>query len=76
MSSALTVRLPDPVNDRLEESVARAGCTKTAWVLEAIRWALERDEARHVPAVVQNAMPRRIGDRVILPEGIVHHGNL
>ena len=70
-SHSLTVRLPEVINSRLNASVARAGCTKTDWVLEAIRWALERDEAPHVPRVVQAAMPRRVGDRILMPQGIV-----
>lgn len=69
---SLTVRLPDPINERLNSSVAKAGCTKTEWVLEAIRWALERDEAPHVPKVIRAAIPRRMGTRVIMPEGIRH----
>ena len=73
-SHSLTVRLPEVINSRLNASVARAGCTKTDWVLEAIRWALERDEAPHVPQVILDAMPRRIGTRVVMPEGVTHPG--
>jgi hypothetical protein len=70
MADSLTIRLPEPIRDRLEASVARAGCTKTEWVLEAICWALERDEAPHVPAVVRAAMPKRMGSLMSMPDGI------
>jgi hypothetical protein len=68
---SLTIRVPQPIGDRLNSAVNRAGCTKTEWVLEAIRYALERDEAPHVPAVIKAAMPRRIGNSMRMPEGIV-----
>ena len=71
-STAITIRVPEELHERLVKSVDRTGGTKTEWVLDAIEWALDRDEARATPKVIQAAMPRRIGDKVIMPEGIVH----
>jgi predicted DNA-binding protein len=71
-SRQLTIRIPDPINERLVASVAKAGCTTTDWVLEAIRWALEQEERPHVPAAVKAAMPRRVGALMSMPDNIVY----
>jgi len=71
-STAVTIRVPGDINERLVKAIARAGCSKTEWVLEAIEWALERDEVHHVPKSIMAALPRRMGDRMSMPEGITY----
>ena len=70
--SSITVRLPEDIKARLTKATAKLGCTTTEFAVAALEAALEREEARHVPRAIAAAMPRRSGDRVILPEGIVH----
>jgi hypothetical protein len=74
-SHSITVRVPIVLYERLTRSVERGGVTQTAWVLEAIMWALERDEAPHVPEVVKAAMPRRVGTLMAMPEGVTRPGD-
>lgn len=69
-SHSITLRVPALVHERLTKSVAKGGVTQTAWILEAIMWALERDEAPHVPEAVKAAMPRRVGALMVMPEGV------
>ena len=71
-STAVTIRVPEQTNERLVKAIERAGCSKTEWILEAIEWALERDEVHHVPKAIMAAMPRRMGDRMSMPEGITY----
>lgn len=55
-SKPISLRLPDDVSVALDRACAELGCTKSAFVVEAIRWALERsDEPQHVPAVIEDA---------------------
>jgi hypothetical protein len=72
-SPSVTVRLPDDVNIRLMKAIDKLGCTKTEFVLTAIELQLEAEEAKHVPAVIRAAMPRRSGALMSMPEGIVHN---
>jgi hypothetical protein len=60
------------MNARLLKAVDKLGCSKTEFVLVALELALEREEAKHVPARVRAALPQRVGDLMIMPEGIVH----
>jgi metal-responsive CopG/Arc/MetJ family transcriptional regulator len=69
-SPVVTLRLTEPVLNRLNEAVEKAGCSRSAWITEAVVWALEREEAPHVPKKVIAAIPRRAGARVIMPDGI------
>ena len=71
--SSVTIRVTEDVNARLVKAANKLGCTKTEFVLTALEIALEREEARHLPRAIAAAMPRRSGERVILPEGIVHN---
>lgn len=71
-SKSITFRLPEEVNERLERSVAKIGGTKSEWIVDAIEIALEREEQRPMPAAIARALPRRVGDRMIMPEGVVH----
>ena len=71
-STAITIRVPESTHERLIKAVGRAECTKTEWVLEALLWALEKDEERPVPKAIQQAMPRRVGTKMYLPDGITH----
>ena len=73
MASSITIRVPDDVNARLLKAIEKLGCTKTEFVLVAVAYALEREEAKPMPAVVRAAMPRRVGNLMIMPEGIVHN---
>lgn len=76
-SPVVTLRLDDIVLERVDEAVAKASdaigkkVSRSAWITEAIIVALEKEEAPHVPAKVKSALPRRQGNRMIMPEGIV-----
>ena len=68
-SKPITIRLSDETHEGLDIACARIGCTKTAFVQEAISWALERErEAVHVPIAVQQATIKRDSQgRVSMP---------
>jgi hypothetical protein len=75
-SPVVTFRLEELVLIRVDESVAKASealgksVSRGEWIKQAILYALEREEAPHVPKKVQNALPRRVGNRIAMPEGI------
>jgi hypothetical protein len=71
--ATVNVRMPENVLNRLQAAADRAGVTRSVWCLEAMVWALELDEAAlvHVPAVVQDALPHRVGAKMWLPKGRV-----
>lgn len=55
-SKPFSLRLPDDVARDLDQACSDLGCTRSAFVVEAIRWALERSaEPVHTPAVIENA---------------------
>ena len=72
-STAITIRVPEATHERLIKAVGRARCTKTEWVLEALLWALEKDEEKPVPKAIAAAMPRRVGNKMMMPDGVVHN---
>lgn len=37
------VHLPEVLQRRLSEAVARSNCSESEWVIEALTWALEHD---------------------------------
>lgn len=64
------MRAPRSIHERTEAAAARAGVTKSAWILAAIETQLDQDEAFiHVPEAVVEALPRRVGSRVSMPVG-------
>ena len=66
----ISVRAPRQIHQRLEAAAARAGVTKSAWILAALLTQLDEDEAVvHVPEAVAEALPRRIGSRIAMPSG-------
>ena len=70
---ALAARAPDEIHERVEAAADRAEVDKSAWILEAVIWALEVDEAAlaHVPAVVADATPKRVPGGIRIPKGRV-----
>jgi hypothetical protein len=70
-SATVNIRVPQSVYDRLNEAADRAGVARSAWAFEAIVWALEREEQAmiHVPEQIIEAMPRRVGAKMIMPRG-------
>jgi metal-responsive CopG/Arc/MetJ family transcriptional regulator len=77
-SPVVTLRLEEIVLERVDEAVAKASeaigknVSRSAWITQAIILALEKEEAPHVPAKVKSALPRRMGNRMIMPEGITY----
>ena len=76
-SRQMSVRLSEPMHDRLDEAAKRADATKSEWVTQALEFMLEVDEGTreppHVPLAIQNALPQYDPDeaRVFLPAGRV-----
>jgi hypothetical protein len=71
-NASLTVRAEPSIHERVQKAANRAGVTKAAWLHEAILMALEVDEGvGHVPAAIQEAMPRVVNGRVFYPPGRV-----
>jgi predicted transcriptional regulator len=76
-SPVVTLRLDDIILERVDQSVENASeaigkkVSRSQWITAAIVAALEKEEAPHVPAKVKSALPRRAGNRMIMPEGIV-----
>ena len=74
-----TISIEEYDLERLTAAADRAGCTRAAWIREALTWALEEDEnprnavpvevprEDHTPAAVQAALPRMRGRRIMLP---------
>lgn len=71
-----TLRLPDPVRERVDAACVKAAealgrpVSRSQWITEAIIAALEREDAPHVPARVRSALPRVTGGRIEMPRGI------
>ena len=68
--SSVTVRLSEETNDKLARAIAKIGCTKTEFVVEAIEWALEREGRKPTPLRVLQALPRRVGTGMVMPDGV------
>jgi predicted DNA-binding protein len=55
-SKQIAVRLNDQMHIDLDKACKKIGCTKSAFIVEAIAWALENEaKAVHVPLAVQQA---------------------
>ena len=70
--SPVTIRLEPEDNERLIKQAAKSGCTKIEYVFESLMAMLERAEQRPTPRAVLEAMPRRVGNGMVMPDGIVH----
>lgn len=68
-SKPITVRLNDKMHSDLDKVCAKIGCTTSAFVVEAIAWALENEaKATHTPRAVEDAQIKRdASGRVRMP---------
>lgn len=75
-SPVVTLRLEELVLERVDLAVSQASeavgkpISRSAWITQAIVWALEREEAPHVPKKVRAAIPIRRGNRMLMPDGV------
>jgi hypothetical protein len=70
----LSTRAAPDIHRRVEAAALRAGVAKATWLLEAVVWALEQDEAptRHTPKAIADAQPHRAPNAtLVLPRGRV-----
>ena len=71
---ALTARASEEIHERVEAQATRLGISKASYIYEAVMLAVEGDEEAqaeiHIPAAVEQALPRR-GQRggVRMPAG-------
>ena len=74
-SRQLSVRLSEPMHDRIDEAARRANASRSEWATQALEFMLEVDEVTreppHVPQAIQNVLPRYDPDeaRVYMPAG-------
>ena len=67
----VNVRVTESTYNRLTAGADRSGVTMSKYVVKALEWVLEEDEKalQHVPRIIEEALPRRRGAKVIMPKG-------
>jgi hypothetical protein len=80
-TKSIALKIDETLHERIMTKCERDEVSMSQFVRVALKWACDEDDnpqlatpaptsiEPHIPEVIKNAMPRRIGSRMVMPGG-------